>query len=99
MAGRGFVFVSHRGVLQPCGFLDIACGDLRAQNFDFRRIYLDSEIFNALRHPDSYGGTCGVCEFRHVCGGCRARAYAATGDVLAAAPTCSYHPHQAPAEP
>ena len=92
MAGRGFVFVSHRGVLQPCGFLDVSSGDLREAEFDFARLYEESEVFNALRRPDDYGGRCGICEYRVVCGGCRARAYAATGDFLAGEPGCSYRP-------
>jgi radical SAM protein with 4Fe4S-binding SPASM domain len=93
LAGGGFVFVSHRGVLQPCGFLDISCGDLRREDFDFGKIYLESEVFRKLREPDRYEGKCSVCEFRMVCGGCRARAYVASGHVLAADPTCSHVPY------
>ena len=92
MAGRGFVFVSPRGVLQPCGFLDAPCGDLSEEDFDFRKLYETSEVFQDLRHPDGYGGKCGVCEYRQVCGGCRARAYARTGDYLAAETACTYVP-------
>lgn len=94
MAGRGFVFVSHRGVLQPCGFLDVACGDLRAVDFDFRHLYETSSVFLSLADVDSYRGKCGVCEYRRVCGGCRARAYAATGDYLAEDPACVYEPRE-----
>lgn len=92
LAGGGFVFVSHRGIMQPCGFLDIQCGDLRKAAFDFEKLYLESEIFRKLRNPDRYEGRCGVCEFRMVCGGCRARAYADSGDILSADPTCSHVP-------
>ncbi len=88
MGGRGFVFISHTGVLQPCGFLDVPSGDLRAFGFDFRRAYEASEVFRDLSRPDGYGGACGVCAHRHGCGGCRARAYAATGDYLAAETAC-----------
>ena len=92
MAGDGFVFISHRGILQPCGFLDVPCGDLRAGDFDFRRLYEESVVFNALRRPDDYAGRCGVCEYRVPCGGCRARAYADCGDILGQEPACSYLP-------
>ena len=92
MAGRGFVFVSHTGTLQPCGFLDVPCGDLRSGDFDFRRLYEQSDVFLALSDVDGYRGKCGVCEFRRVCGGCRARAYAAGGDFLGEEPFCAYLP-------
>jgi radical SAM protein with 4Fe4S-binding SPASM domain len=92
LAGGGFVFVSHRGIMQPCGFLDIPCGDLRKADFDFGKLYLESDIFRKLRNPDYYVGRCGVCEFRKICGGCRARAYASGGDILFTDPTCSHVP-------
>jgi len=88
MGGRGFVFISHTGVLQPCGFLDVPSGDLRAQDFDFKRAYETSPVFHDLAQPDRYGGACGACAFRFGCGGCRARAYAATGDYMAAETNC-----------
>ena len=88
MGGRGFVFISHRGILQPCGFLDVPCGDLRAQNFDFKQAYETSPVFRDLLQPDRYGGGCGRCAFRNACGGCRARAYAATGDYMAGETNC-----------
>lgn len=92
MAGRGFVFISHRGILQPCGFLDLVSGDLRASGLDFRRAYEESEVFHALQDVNRYGGKCGGCEYRWVCGGCRARAFERTGDFLAEAPSCGYTP-------
>lgn len=88
MGGKGFAFLSHTGILQPCGFLDIPCGDLRAANFDFGRVWAESDVFRKLRDPNGYGGSCGQCRFRFECGGCRARAYAATGDFLAQDSTC-----------
>lgn len=94
MGGRGFVFISHTGVLQPCGFLDVPSGDLRAAGFDFRKVYEESPVFRDLADPDRYGGACGTCMFRHGCGGCRARAYAATGNYLAGetgCPLCVVH--------
>ena len=88
MGGRGFVFISHTGILQPCGFLDVPSGDLRAAGFDFKAVYEASAVFRDLAQPDRYGGACGACAFRTGCGGCRARAYAATGDYLAAETSC-----------
>ena len=88
MGGRGFVFVSHTGILQPCGFLDVPSGDLRATAFDFKRAYESSRVFSDLSQPDRYGGACGACGFRRECGGCRARAYSATGDYMAAETSC-----------
>lgn len=88
MGGRGFVFISHTGVLQPCGFLDVPSGDLRGSAWDFRKAYETSRVFRDLAQPDRYGGACGACAFRNGCGGCRARAYAATGDYMAAETSC-----------
>jgi len=69
MGGRGFVFVSHTGRLQPCGFLDVAAGDLRAADFDFARLYREAEVFRNMRRLDPFAG-------------CPARAYARTGDYM-----------------
>ncbi|MDA3926222.1 MAG: radical SAM protein [Kiritimatiellae bacterium] len=88
MGGKGFVFISHTGILQPCGFLDVPSGDLRAVNFDFKKAYLASKVFNDLKQSDKFGGGCGGCGFRDDCRGCRARAYAATGDYMAAETSC-----------
>ena len=88
LGGTGFCFVSHRGIVQPCGFLDLDCGDVTKTSF--ADIWRHSEIFKSLRNADNLDGKCGICEFRRVCGGCRARAYEATGDYLAEEPLCSY---------
>jgi len=88
--GQGFLFVSHIGQVYPSGFLPIACGDVRKQPLS--EIYRTSPLLLKLRDSDSYEGKCGVCEFRHVCGGSRARAYAMTGDPLASDPACAYEP-------
>jgi heme b synthase len=93
LGGIGFCFVSHLGDMQPCGFLGTNCGNLRQTPFS--EIWKHSEIFTALRDYDRLNGKCGRCEFRRVCGGCRARAYEATGDYLAEEPLCSYIPHRA----
>lgn len=94
MAGQGFVFISHQGILQPCGFLDTASGDLRKADFNFQRAYEESQVFQDLRDHARYEGKCGACEFVHVCGGCRARAYELTGDYLAEEPQCTYIPRR-----
>ena len=90
MGGKGFVFISHTGILQPCGFLDVDSGDLRAADYDFKKTYLESKVFNDLRDEDSYHGKCGLCAFRYACGGCRARAYANSGSYLDEEPGCVY---------
>ncbi|MFW5989686.1 MAG: heme b synthase [Desulfosudaceae bacterium] len=93
LGGVGFCFISHRGVVQPCGFLELNCGDVTVDPFD--RIWEESVIFQNLRDYDNLKGKCGLCEYRAVCGGCRARAYEATGDYLAEEPLCAYQPGRA----
>lgn len=90
LAGIGVALVNHRGLVQPCGYLPIEAGDVKAQPFD--QIWRGSELFAELRDPDRLRGKCGRCDYRLICGGCRARAYAATGDYLAAEPMCLYRP-------
>jgi AdoMet-dependent heme synthase len=92
LAGSGFCFISHRGIVQPCGFLDLNCGDVTRQSFS--EIWLNSPHFKTLRDPNQLEGKCGVCEFRKVCGGCRARAYEAFGDFMATEPLCQYEPQE-----
>jgi heme b synthase len=92
LGGKAFAFISHVGKVQICGFMDIVCGDLREADFDFRRIWETSEVFQKVRRPDDYHGKCGVCEYRRLCGGCRARAFAMTGDYLGEEPFCIYQP-------
>lgn len=88
--GNGFAFVSHVGEVCPSGFLQEVAGNLREQ--PLADIYRDSALFRRLRDTDALAGKCGRCEFRSLCGGSRARAWAMTGDVLAADPTCVYVP-------
>lgn len=88
--GRGFMFISHRGEVMPSGFLPLAAGSVRHE--DPVDIYRSSALFRGLRDPANLKGRCGRCEFREVCGGSRARAYAVTGDVFAADPSCPYVP-------
>jgi len=90
LGGTGFCFISHRGVVQPCGFLDLNCGDITETSF--ADVWRHSDIFLSLRNFSNLKGKCGECEFKKVCGGCRARAYEADGDFLAQEPLCSYQP-------
>jgi radical SAM protein len=88
--GRGFLFLSHLGEIMPSGFLPISAGNVRTS--DVVDVYRNHELFRRLRDPGRLTGKCGVCEFRDVCGGQRGRAYALTGDPLAADPACAYVP-------
>jgi radical SAM protein len=91
--GNGIMFVGHTGEIYPAGFLPLKCG--RFPHDSVVRVYQHHPTFRALRDPDGFGGDCGICEYRHVCGGSRSRAFAVTGDPLAAEPDCSYRPGQA----
>ncbi len=84
--GVGFLFISHIGEIQPSGFLPVTAGMVREH--DVVDVYRNSQIFRDLRNPDKYKGVCGTCEFRHVCGGQRGRAYGVTGDYLESDPAC-----------
>jgi len=88
--GNGFVFISHIGDVYPSGLLPVKAGNVREQGL--AEIYRESPLFKDLRNPDKYKGKCGVCEFRHVCGGSRSRAFAITGDYLESEPFCVYIP-------
>ncbi|SFM94383.1 heme b synthase [Thermodesulforhabdus norvegica] len=90
LGGISFCFISHLGTVQPCGYLEIECGNVKTS--EFRDIWEKSEVFSRLRDLSLYKGKCGRCEFIRVCGGCRARAYEATGDYLAEEPLCTYEP-------
>jgi len=89
LAGYGFAFISHIGKIQTCGFLDVECGDLRTNDYDFMKIWMESEIFQKLRKQENYKGSCGSCGCYNVCGGCRARAHEINGDYLAEEPYCT----------
>jgi AdoMet-dependent heme synthase len=91
--GKGFVFVSHRGEVFPSGFLPISSGNIKKQSLG--EIYRNSPLFKDLRNAAKLEGKCGRCEFREICGGSRARAYAVTGNALAEEPCCVYEPKRA----
>jgi len=99
LGGQGFVFVSHVGNVQACGFLELTAGNVRANGFDLRDIWETSKLFRDFRDIDNYHGKCAVCEYRRICGGCRARAYYATGDYLAEEPSCIYVPETMEKQP
>jgi len=88
--GSGFVFISSKGAIQPSGFLPLTAGNVRTDSLV--AVYRDHPLFRALRNPDRLRGRCGRCEFRSVCGGSRARAYATSGDYLGEDPACGYEP-------
>ena len=90
LAGTGFCFVSHQGRVQGCGYLDVEAGNIRNQPFN--EIWANAPLFRQLRDLSNIKGKCGVCEYKRICGGCRARAYEATGDYLEAEPYCIYEP-------
>jgi len=88
--GKGVVFISHTGDVQPSGFLNLVGGNFLSMSLV--DVYQKSPLFVRMRDCAQIGGKCGVCEFRRVCGGSRARAYAMTGDALAEDPACAYEP-------
>lgn len=91
--GKGFVFIDHLGEVYPSGFLPLSCGNVRRESLV--EIYRHHPTFLALRDPDRLKGRCGRCEYRGICGGSRARAYALTGDYLESDPSCLYEPESA----
>jgi len=90
LAGTGFCFVSYKGEVYPCGYLPVLAGNIRQH--PFKKIWEESKVFNDLRDVTKLKGKCRVCEYRMVCGGCRARAYASTKDYLNEEPYCIYIP-------
>ena len=88
LAGKSFMFISHRGQVQPCGYLEVDCGDVRKDTVE--KVWQDSPVFAGLRDLSSYRGKCGGCRYIKICGGCRARAYEATGDFREAEPLCTF---------
>jgi len=88
--GRGVVFISHTGDVQPSGFLNLIGGNIRSQSLS--DIYRSSDWFTRVRDYTQLKGKCGVCEFKSICGGSRSRAYALTGDPMRSDPYCVYQP-------
>jgi AdoMet-dependent heme synthase len=92
--GKGFVFISHLGEVFPSGFLPVSAGNVRRH--PLTELYRQSPLFVALRDTASLQGKCGICEFREVCGGSRARAFAVSGNMFAEEPNCVYQPQPRP---
>ena len=88
--GKGLLFISHTGEVFPSGFLPVSAGNIRHRAL--ADLYRDSPLFRKLRDPGALGGKCGACEFRTLCGGSRARAWAQARDYLAEDSRCIYQP-------
>jgi len=92
MGGKGFGFISFKGDVQTCGFLDVPAGNLVDNNYNFAKIWRESKFLNEIRDTAKFEGKCGDCEYVEVCGGCKARAMAMMGNYLAGDPICGYTP-------
>ncbi len=90
LGGITFCFISHVGDVQPCGYFDMQLGNVKEQKFS--DIWTNSPVFDDLRHYDRLKGKCGACEYKGVCGGCRARALSVYGDYMETEPYCAYVP-------
>ncbi|MBU1487471.1 radical SAM protein [bacterium] len=88
LAGSSVCFVSSTGEVFPCGYLPLKAGSIREK--PIKEIWEGSELFKTLRDPDMLKGKCGDCQFKYVCGGCRARAFAQKGDYLLEDPSCPW---------
>lgn len=90
LAGSGVCFISHRGEVQPCGYLSLSAGNVLSQ--PFAGIWENSPLFRRLRDLDALKGKCGACGYKRFCAGCRARAYHQSGDYMDEEPYCIYVP-------
>jgi radical SAM protein len=88
--GNGIMFIAANGDVTPSGFLPLAVGNVRRSSP--LELYRNDAVFRALRAPEAFHGRCGACVFHSLCGGSRARAWAATGDVLGEDPLCAWNP-------
>jgi radical SAM protein with 4Fe4S-binding SPASM domain len=95
-AGTHYMGIRPNGDVTPCPYLPVFGGNLRDPGASLSAIWKTSEVFQSMRKRADLGGKCGSCEFGGACGGCRARAWATTGDVMAADPLCSYEPGKHP---
>jgi heme b synthase len=96
LAGQLISLIDVDGNVLPCSYFPLAAGNIREKSF--REIWEHSELFHDLRNFKAYKGRCGSCEYVNVCGGCRARAYAVTGDYMAEEPYCTYVPKKMKSE-
>ena len=93
LAGLGVLFVSHQGDIFPCGYLPIKCGNMLEDKLT--DVWYNNYDLARMRSESKLEGKCGVCGYRQICGGCRGRAYSATGNYMAEEPFCAYVPHEA----
>lgn len=93
LAGLGVLFVGHQGDVFPCGYLPVKCGNVLENRLS--DIWYNNEDLARMRDSNKLQGKCGICGYRQICGGCRARAYAATGNYMAEEPFCLYVPPEA----
>lgn len=93
LAGLGVLFVGHQGDVFPCGYLPVKCGNVLEDKLS--DIWYNNQDLARMRDSNGLEGKCGVCGYRQVCGGCRGRAYAATGNYMAEEPFCAYIPPEA----
>jgi radical SAM protein with 4Fe4S-binding SPASM domain len=92
LAGQSVCFVSHEGDVFPCGYLPVSSGNIKSTPLP--TIWKQSKVFHNLRHDETLEGKCGVCEYKKVCMGCRARAFSESGNYLAEEPNCGFTPHR-----
>lgn len=92
LAGLGVLFVAHQGDVFPCGYLPVKCGNILEETLS--EIWYNSVDLARMRDSEDLEGKCGICGYKQVCGGCRARAYAATGNYMAEEPFCVYIPDE-----
>ncbi len=90
MAATQYCRITPEGDVTPCPYMTVSAGNVLEESFT--RIWKHSDIFEQLRDLGQLKGRCGACEFKEICGGCRCRAYAATGDYLQEDPSCTYQP-------
>ena len=90
LAGIGVIFVGHKGDVFPCGYLPVKCGNILQDKLE--DIWYNNMDLARMRDSNNLEGKCGLCGYRHMCGGCRGRAYAATGNYMAQEPFCAYVP-------
>ncbi len=93
LAGLGVLFVGHQGDVFPCGYLPVKCGNVLKDKLS--EIWYNNKDLVRMRDSSSLEGKCGICGYKQVCGGCRGRAYAATGNYMAEEPFCAYIPPEA----
>ena len=96
-AGTHYMGIRPNGDVTPCPYLPVFAGTLRSASL--ADLWTSSELFNDIRRRTSLGGRCGECEMNGHCGGCRARAYGMSGDLMAEDPLCTHTPGKFAASP